>query len=118
MLTLRPEQVAKFDEVAQKRFEDWMVLHIRECFPDDSKEHSEANIRQLIRYGIKRGASYVIESGPDLCKYIDIMVMYGRDFDLDPELEWPQEILSDRELADPTDKVASLYAAAIADLAE
>lgn len=103
-LTLRSEQIAKLDEVAEERFENWMVAHIRECLPDDSKELSEESIRQPIRCGIERGESYGIESGPDLCSYIDIMVMFGRDFDVDQKLTWAQEILSNRDLTDPADR--------------
>lgn len=96
MLTIRTQQMEKFSEAALKRFEDTMVVHLKEFFPDFCETSGEPKIRELIRYGVKRSAFYQFNAERDVSRYIDLMVTLGPDFDADKQLHWAGEILRTR----------------------
>jgi hypothetical protein len=113
MHTIRKEQFAVFQKVASQNFENRMLSHIKKCFPKQMQELGEPRMRELIRYGIQRTASYRIRKQPDICMYIDIMIVFGRDFDRDPALPWASGILGDKSLPGPAAKIIELHKAAI-----
>jgi len=96
MLTIRKEQMAVFAQAEIKKFEDRVVIHLKKFFPGQCHALGESQLREVIRYGIKRAAAYGITAARDVCKYIDLMVVLGRDFDTDKELPWVGAILSIR----------------------
>lgn len=112
MLTLRKEQVAVFGPVGKKAFEDRMIAHLKRVFPEQVESLGEPKLRETIQYGTQRAAAYRITSERDACKYIDLMVFYGRDFDKEPKLPWAQSILQNQAIRNPTAKIERLYKAA------
>jgi hypothetical protein len=112
MLTIRKEQMAAFGPLALKAFEDRVVVHLKKIFPEQSQSLGEPKLRETIEYGTQRAAAYKIISERDVCKYIDLMIVYGRDFDKDPNLPWAQSTLQNQALRNPTSKIERLYKAA------
>jgi hypothetical protein len=112
MLTIRKEQMAVFATLGQKAFEDRMLVHLKKVFPEQSQTLGEPKLRETIQYGTQRAAAYKIISECDVCKYTDLMIFYGRDFDKDPNLPWAQTILQNKAIRDPTSKIERLYKAA------
>lgn len=108
MLTIRKEQMAVFRGPAVKAFEERMVAHLGRCFPKQCRALSEPELRETIQYGIKAAAKYGIIIERDVCRYIDLMVVLGRDFDRDPKLPWASSILNNRALKDPGYKLERL----------
>src|SRR5262249_44287198 len=95
-LAMRPSQMAEFSRVEVQKFKSWMLVHLNKFFPTECQSAGEMHIKETIQYGIKRAASYGITSKSDVCKYIDLMVVFGRDFDTDRGLPWASEVLSRR----------------------
>jgi len=93
MLTIRNEQMALLAEIETGKFEDRMLIHIGKFFPKMCKIAEENHLREFIRHGIKRAAAYGISAQRDVCRYIDLMVVFGRDFDTDKRFPWAAEIL-------------------------
>jgi hypothetical protein len=112
MLTLRKEQIAVFGPLGKKAFEDRMLVHLKKVFPEQSEALGEPKLRETIQHGTQRAAAYRIISERDVCKYIDLMILYGRDFDKDPKLPWAQSILQNQVIKDPSAKVNQLFRAA------
>jgi hypothetical protein len=112
MLIIRKEQLAVFGPVGRKAFEDRMIAHLKRAFPEQVESLGEPKLRETIQYGTQRAASYRIPSERDVCKYIDLMIFYGRDFDKDPKLPWAQSILQNQNIRNPTTKIERLYKAA------
>jgi hypothetical protein len=112
MLTIRKEQMAVFGPLGQKAFEDRMLVHLKKVFPEQSETMGEPKLRDTIQYGTQRAAAYKIISERDVCKFIDLMIFYGRDFDKDPNLPWAQTILQNKAIRDPNSKIERLYKAA------
>lgn len=109
MLIIRKEQMGVFEEVALKNFEDRMVIHLGKFFPEQCAALGDDGIREAIRYGIERAESYGIVDERDVCKYIDLTIVFGRDFDESPGTAWASSILNDEFLTDPTAKVERLF---------
>src|SRR5581483_4821649 len=114
MLAVRAEQMALFSAAAEKQFEDWMVVHLNKFFAQKCSSLGEERLRELIRYGIRRASSYRVTIRREVCKYIDVMLVLGRDFDKDPKYSWAKETL-DADI-DPAVKGTSLLSATRAHL--
>lgn len=96
MLSIRPEQMQTLSEAARKGFDDMMVVHLKKFFPQRAKVAGEAKLREFIRSGVKRAATYNIKAKRDVSRYIDLMMTFGPDFDKDKQLPWAGEILKTR----------------------
>jgi len=110
MLTIRRAQLAAFSRADAARFEQWMLDHLRKFFAKQCEAAGEPDLRETIRYGIERAAAHGFHSKRDICKYIDLMVVLGRDFDADEQYPWAGTILT--ELKNPETKMEALHAAA------
>jgi Domain of unknown function (DUF4123) len=114
-LTIRAPQVSAFSQAAIQRFEDWMILHLRQFFPQQCDSLREAQLRELVAYGRERAARHKITSERDVSKFIDLMLVFGRDFDVDKRIPWAGRILANRKTA--RSKMRSLFEAAKTHLA-
>jgi len=110
MLTIRREQVEVFSKLDVENFEQWVLIHLKKFFPAQCAAKDDRRIVDIIRTGIRRAGSYRIVAKPDVCKYIDLMIVFGRDFDKDRRYPWAGEILS-RDLP-PAQKLEQLRSAA------
>ena len=88
MLTIRASQIAVFSQLEIEKFQDWMLSHLQRFFPERCGIAGEARLRETIRIGIDRAAAYDLHFRSDVCKYIDLMVVFGRDFDKDARYPW------------------------------
>lgn len=109
MLTIRKEQVKVFGPISMKSFEDRMVVHLKQVFPDRVSTMQEPALLDTIRHGVQRARTYSIVSERDVCKYIDLAVLYGRDFDQDAALPWAATILQNKSIRKPSTKVDRLF---------
>jgi hypothetical protein len=115
-LTIRQTQMEAFSRVEIRKFEDWMINHLTQFFLAQCMALGNTQLRELIQDGIKRAAGYGITTQRDVCKFIDLMIVFGRDFDTDRRNAWAHEIL--RRDNDPRSKVRALHDAAIAYLGQ
>jgi len=114
MLRIRPEQLAALSQADVERFEEWATAHLMKFFPQQCGRMDAQQLRDLIRYGVRRSAAYGVTSKQDVCRYIDLMVALGRDYDKDDRLPWAREIL--QRTSNPGPKIQSLHRRAIAHL--
>jgi hypothetical protein len=110
MLTIRQAQLAVFSQLEVQKFEDWMLVHLHRFFPGEYASAGKAQLRKIIQDGIHRAAYYQITSRRDVCKYIDLMIVFGHDFDTNNRLPGAEEILSADATSDA--KMRTLYALA------
>jgi len=110
MLHIRKEQMTTFRTAAFRRFEDDMVEHVKEFFPNHYRIAGEPIVRNVIQYGIERSQMYDFTTERNMCLYITVMFMLGSNFDTDFFFPWAHEILKDKSEADPSvqaDKLAN-----------
>jgi hypothetical protein len=96
MLTIRQAQFAVLSQLEVQKFEDWMLAHLKRFFPRQCAVAGDQRLREMVQYGIQRAAVYGITAKRDVCKYIDLMIVFGRDFDTDRRSRWAGEILGKR----------------------
>jgi hypothetical protein len=107
MFKIRREQAQAFREEALRDFEDRVLAHAGRCFPDRTASLGEDAVRHLIRRGVERAACYGIVAERDVCMYVDLMLVFGADFDR--ENAWARDILATRG-KDPSTTLRALYA--------
>ena len=92
-MRIRPEQMAVFAQNETEKFQDWIVEHLRRFFPEQCEAAGEQGLRRLVLDGIKCAAGYGIKSRRGVCKYIDLMVLLGREFETDQRFPAAANIL-------------------------
>ena len=112
MLTIRKEQMAVFAALEMKKFEDRVFAHLNKCFSKRCKVLGEPKVRETIQHGIKRAAAYRISAERDVCKYVDLMMVFGPDFEQSSEHSWASAILDDTTVKSPRRRMKRLFAAA------
>jgi len=117
MVIIRNEQMDKLGKDEARKFEDKMVAHLKEFFPDTCEELGEPGVRKSIRHGVERAESYGLVDEQDVCTYIDVMYVFGQDFDRDPECPWASRILNDKSIDDPGDRADMLHEEALTQVA-
>jgi hypothetical protein len=113
MLSLRSAQITALTEPRLADFEDRMRSHVGRCFMATTRTMSDQAIREVIRYGAERAQLHDICSERDVCKYINLMFVFGRDFDRDPRLPWAHEILAGARVHRDLSTIELLYQAAL-----
>jgi hypothetical protein len=110
MLKLSRKQMETFSHAALMRFETQMLTHLRRFFPESYQALGDDGARELIHLGLQRTASHHLVAERDVCKYINLMVVLGRDFD--HRVPWAREILNDHTTL-PPEKLRRLYQSTI-----
>jgi len=118
MLIIRKQQQAVLEKASRKQFEERMLVHLKNFFPEHYQALGEDNTRELITYGVERAATHDIFTERDVCKYIDLLISFGLEFDTDDSLPWAVEILNDTSWKDASAKTDALFKAGIRHLQE
>jgi hypothetical protein len=92
-LRIRQPQIAVFSQVEVRKFEAWMLVHLKRFFPRRCAGVGEARLQEIVHYGVLRAAVYGITAKRDVCKFIDLMIVFGRDFDTEKGSRWARDIL-------------------------
>jgi hypothetical protein len=98
MLVIREEQMEVLSKYMLKQFEDRMVIHLNQNFPDETKNISESDLRETISTSIDKAAKYDVTDETDVERYLEYAVRYDPDFDTNPNLPWATKILGDENL--------------------
>lgn len=93
MLQLKKHQIDVFKGKALKKFEDEMLLHVQEYFPNHFEAIGEDNVRNSIKHAFRRGKTYGLISVRNVCLYLNTMILLGSHFDIDPQYVWAKDIL-------------------------
>ncbi len=110
MLLIRQAQLAVLSQLEVQKFEDWTLTHLQKFFPKQCSALGERQLREWIQHGIRRAAHYGFTAKRDVCKYIDLMIVFGRDFDTDKRSRWAGEILL--RSGNPGARMQALFGAA------
>ena len=91
MLQIRKEQMDVLDACMLRLFVDKMIVHMREVFPEETKDKDRQELRGLVEEGVKRASGYGITEEPQVALLIDLMVGMGHDFE--KQTPWMEKIL-------------------------
>lgn len=88
-IVLRDAQVEALRMRSSERFVTRVETHLRAFFPEECQRLREPGaLREIVRHGLARAAHHGLRSQREVCKYLDLMFAFGRDFDRDPRLAW------------------------------
>lgn len=95
MFTIAKRQSEALSQASLQKFEDKMVVHVREYFPNHFAQMGEEPVRKTIQLAVKNGEPYGIISQRNVCLYLNSMLVLGSFFDTDPAFKWAGAILND-----------------------
>jgi hypothetical protein len=96
MLTFRDEQLHAFRGQQRAEYIEWVSGHLGRCFPELKQQASELEIRDMVSRGIGKAESYGITDRRNVCRVIDLMAVFGPDFDTDERFPGAATILADQ----------------------
>jgi len=99
----------------EQSFEERMVQYLHKFFPQRYEEAGEKDVRELIRQGIARAATYQIIRECDVARYITLMFSLRADFDTHTETAWAAPILKDSSRS-AEDRLEQLYTRTLQEL--
>ena len=85
MFQVRAAQLKVFEEDARRRFENEMVLHSRKFSPRLCEVIGEDQLRVVARQAIRRAAAYEFTYRGPIRLFLELMFLFGSDFDTAPQ---------------------------------
>ena len=95
MLIIRKEQMDVFEKYATSVFNNKMISHLRNAYPEQTSAISDEDLSVLVQGGSEKAEFYGIVEDSDVQHFLGYMVLYGADFDSDRDYPEVQEILND-----------------------
>src|SRR5262245_34621128 len=112
MWKIRPEQAESLRQAGMKEFEDSLVKHLQGFIPKLAAVLGEDGLREVIRYGWERAAGHGWTSGGSIRFDIEMVFLFGAEFDTDPQYPWAGQILNDKETG-PQERADRLHVKAM-----
>lgn len=110
MLIIRHAQLAAFGRAASQSFEDDIVGRLQRFAPHHAAGIGEDAVRLVVRDGITRAASYGFTQRGPVRFYLQLMFMFGSDFDTDPQWpRWTHDLLRSGSIADQMGRANRLH---------
>ena len=109
MLIIRNKQIELFKEHALRRFIEENVEHIQVFAQKPADALGETVLRQIVEKGIDRANFYGLSQRGPVQFYVEMMFLFGSDFDTDPQYPWINKILRDPEIEDQLNRADTLY---------
>lgn len=110
-MIIQKKQLNVFKIDALKKFEDDMVVHIKEFFPNHFISMKEQVTRNTVQYAFVKAQKYGFKTQRNVCLYLNTMLVLGSNFDTDPQYPWAIELLHEKEMKNPNvriDKIADM----------
>jgi len=109
MLLVRKEQWNAFKQDRLNAFHKTVTDCAKAACYEKIKGLSRDEVRDLIDYAVTRAESYQITAAEGICKFVQLIVSYGRDFDTNPDLPFADRILHERMVYEREPTIDRLY---------
>ena len=109
MLVIRNNQITTLEEFSLNDFENELVGHCQKFAPKHSEVIEESGVREVVRLGITRAENYGLTNRGPVRFYVEMMFMFGSDFDTDFQMPWAQGVLNNEAIADQTQRADILH---------
>jgi hypothetical protein len=111
MLVIRTEQMAALAATAAGSFETELVQHIKNFAPRHSEVVGTEAIRETVRGGMERARKYGFTNRGPSRFFVELMVMFGSQFDTDPLLPWAEGVLNNESIKNQMERADMLHEA-------
>jgi len=98
MLTIRKEQMDVLSHHMLNQFSDSMEVHLMKRYPEQTKDMSNEQLRELIVNGVEEAEKYGVTDENDVKRFLEYHVEYGRNFGYSPETIWAEQFLNNKDL--------------------
>ena len=98
MFQLRSEQLDSIIAGRRKNYEDRLIEHVQEAFPEEVWDLPKDLLRHRIRKSIDCALTFGLESEEDIASFVDLTFELGEDFHTQPSYDWTRRILLDPQL--------------------
>lgn len=112
-LRVRKEQMEVLSGYCGEQFLERLFCHVTEVFSKETADLEEARVREIIGAGFKRAGEYGFLTEYDVARYVDLVFIFGADFDGNAEMPWAGEILRDNSYDSATSKMDHLVEVAV-----
>lgn len=113
MLIIRDDQMDPLRAIASSAYRHRLANHLKQVFPERCAALGQRELYSAIDHGIATAARYGLKSEREVCKFIDLMFVFGRYFDLPSEQPWAARVLQDRSTRTATELTDALFARAL-----
>jgi hypothetical protein len=93
VMMIRDAQLRVLGQSTVGGFSAKLADHLRRFFPGRCDALGDA-LPGFIDHGLERARHHGLTSERDVCKYVGLMCVLGRDFDTAPGMEWARELLA------------------------
>lgn len=98
MIQIRTEQMRLLNEHLRKIFVERARLHLREVFPEETRELTDPDLNKTIEQAMAKAADFNIQAEQPTILFIDLAIGLGPDFEKQEVHRWMQPILEKTEL--------------------
>ena len=109
MLLIRKEQLAVLTPLHVDHFNQRLREHIQQQFPEFCAAHSDDQLEDEIRHASLCAVKFGFTTAFALCRFMNLQIVLGRDFDAYPENAWMREWLDPADELNPHARILSLY---------
>jgi hypothetical protein len=96
-MIIRAEQMEVFSAACRINFENAMVRHVTETWPEIAGRLGRERVQTIVHDGIERAQGYGITGERGVSQFIDILFRLSPTFDT--SLSWAPTILTDQALS-------------------
>jgi hypothetical protein len=93
MLHIRPDQMALFEDLRRRQFENNLLVQLESDFPSAYDRLGEPGVRRLIVQAIQTGKANGVLSEGGVSAMAGLMMVYGTSFERSPDREWALGVL-------------------------
>lgn len=113
MLTIRPDQIALFEQASAPHFNDHLAARLRAAYPGRLASADPATLSAALGQSIAQATRHGLTEQEPVRLFIELMVLLGSGFADDPQLSWAQHALAAGDGAQ-LDRARRLHSAALA----
>ena len=97
---LRREQLDVLAEVyTAQKFEERLVEHLRQTWPEECAELGEIRLRRRVLDGVCKATEYGFSEESHVSRFMNLIFLWGDDFDSDDDRPRVREILHSKALS-------------------
>jgi|SRR4051812_43553955 hypothetical protein len=113
MLTIRNEQMRAMEDARRRAFVPRLLEHARACHAERTAALGEAGLAEHVRAMLRLADRYEVVGGQDLCRLLDLSLVFGLGWDSSEDLRWMHVRMQDPTLPDPGRRLAILFREAL-----
>jgi len=93
MLCIRDEQMEVLRDVAEQRFRQWLLVHVRKHWPVPVARIGDEQLGGFIDAAIARALEFGIEDSASVTRYVNLVMQLGPGFPDDSRIPWAGDLL-------------------------